>query len=67
MNELTKEQKIQIITNRRLNVSRNIFEFELDIVVMTAQGRTEDVALIKTKIEELKAADTSLQQLIDSL
>lgn len=67
MNELTREQKIQIVNNRRYNVSRNIFEFELDIIVMGAQGRTEDAEVMKGKIEELKNADLLLQQFIESL
>lgn len=67
MIELAKEQKIQIIEQRRMTISRNIFDLELDVVVVTSYGRAEDVEAIKKRIEELKSADLSLQQLINTL
>lgn len=67
MVELTKEQKRQIVDNRRLIVSRNIFELEVDIVVMNTQGRSEDVLALNKRIEELKLTDLALQELAATL
>ncbi len=65
--ELTKDQKIQIIDNRRLIVARNIFELELDVVVMTSQGRLDEVEVLNKRMEELKATDASLEEFMNSL
>lgn len=67
MIELTKEQKMQIINNRRLVVARNIFELEVDIVVMNTQGRTDEVAVLNKRIEDLRLTDLSLQEFTATL
>lgn len=64
MIELPIEQKRQIIENRRVIVARNKFEFEIDIIVMTARGRTEEVAILNQQIEELAATDLALLELL---
>lgn len=67
MTELTRDQKIQITNGRRHNLSRSIFELELDIIVMAAQGRTEDVELLRGRIAQFKDADSVLAELIQTL
>ena len=67
MIELTKEQKIQIVENRRMIVARNIFELQVDIVVMTVQGRTEEIEILNKRIDELNATDVSLQEFMNTL
>ena len=67
MAELSKDLKVQIITNRRLSVARNIFELEVDIVVMESQGRAEEIEVLKNKIEELRVTDLSLQEFMATL
>lgn len=65
--ELTKEQKIQIVNSRRLSLSRNIFEHQLDIVIMTSQGQTGNAATINQRIQELEATDAALVEFIETL
>lgn len=67
MIELTKDQKIQMVSSRRQSVSRNIFELQLDIVVMNSQGRTDDVTVLNQRIAELENTDLALQQFIETL
>lgn len=64
---LSKDQKVQIVNNRRLSVSRNIFDIQLDIVVMESQGRIDEIALLNQRIAELQATDDALVQFIETL
>lgn len=67
MIELTNEQKLQILENRRMIVARNAFEVEVDIVVMTAQGRKDEVDILSNRIAELRATDVALQEFIKTI
>lgn len=67
MIDLTKEQKLQIIENRRIIMARNVFELQVDVVVMETQGRTDDVNMLNQRIDELIAADKALLLFIESV